>query len=546
MARTSAPVHELELVGVGSVVVDRIARTPRIIGPEEKISLLTGKGGLYLEHVGGVTLNHLAWASLMGARVGLAGRAATDPEATVVREGMRNHGITPHLVEDGSATAVSMIFVDPRGERAIYMSRGTNAETDAAHLRHHHRDWLRAAKYVSTEISQVPLDGVIEVLEQARAGGAVTVLDLDIPRADAVASLGTPAQFDRALALADILKPAKGALAGLGIEADDALGFAMALRDRFGSTAVVVTDGARGCALSTASFSGRVPALPVGLVLDTTGAGDAFLGGLLAARIQGLEWDQAARVANACGAACVEHIGAVPQGEASRQRVLELVGAKISAALRAPGTAGRGVLPGGEGAAARRMYHTAVRSLQRLQREPQLQVLQSVAQRILLAEQTGGRVHVTGVGKPGHVASYAASLLASTGTPATVLHATEASHGSAGQVCPGDIVIAISNSGGTEELLRAVDAVLGRGATVVGVTGNPESALAKRSEWTLVARAEDEGGPLGLAPRASVLVEHAVLMALSCELQDMRGLTRAEYGQRHPSGALGRRATDLE
>ncbi|MGB1274732.1 MAG: carbohydrate kinase family protein, partial [Nannocystaceae bacterium] len=259
MTRTSAtPVHRLELVGVGSVVVDRIARTPRIIGPEEKISLMPGAGGLYLEHVGGVTLNHLAWASLMGASVGLAGRAATDKEATVVREGMRRHGITPHLIEDGSATAVSLIFVDPQGERAIYMSRGTNGETDATHLRHHHGDWLRAAKYVSTEISQVPLDGVVEVLEQARAGGAITVLDLDIPKADALASLGTPAQFDRALALADILKPAKGALQGLGITADDALGYAAALRDRFGSAAVVVTDGARGCALASESFSGRL------------------------------------------------------------------------------------------------------------------------------------------------------------------------------------------------------------------------------------------------------------------------------------------------
>ncbi len=493
-----------------------------------------------------MTLNHLAWASLMGARVGLAGRAATDAEATVVREGMRCHGITPHLVEDGSATAVSMIFVDPRGERAIYMSRGTNAETDATHLRRHHRDWLQAAKYVSTEISQIPLDGVVEVLEQARAGGAVTVLDLDIPKADALASLGTPAQFDRALALADILKPAKGALSGLGIDADDALGYAVALRNRFGSTAVVVTDGARGCALSTESFDGRIPGLPVGLVLDTTGAGDAFLGGLLAARIQGLPWDKAARVANACGAACVEHIGAVPQGEVSRKRVLELVGSNISASLRAPGKAGQGHRRGGEGVAARRMYHTAVRSLQALQRDPQVDVLRAVAARIVQGESQGGRVHVTGVGKPGHVASYAASLLASTGTPATVLHATEASHGSAGQVCRGDVVIAISNSGGTEELLRAVEAVKGRGAEVVAVTGNGESPLAKRSAWTLLARAEEEGGPLGLAPRASVLVEHAVLMALSCELQQMRDLTRLEYHQRHPSGALGKLSADVE
>jgi arabinose-5-phosphate isomerase len=156
----------------------------------------------------------------------------------------------------------------------------------------------------------------------------------------------------------------------------------------------------------------------------------------------------------------------------------------------------------------------------------------------------GGRVHVTGVGKPEHVARYAASLLASTGTPATFLHATEAVHGSAGQVAAGDVVIAISNSGETAELRAAVECVRGMGARVIAVTGGADSWLARAADAALDAGVAREGGPLGLAPRASAAAEAVVLAALSAALERECGLTRAEYGRRHPAGRLGRLARD--
>src|SRR5262249_10140398 len=99
----------------------------------------------------------------------------------------------------------------------------------------------------------------------------------------------------------------------------------------------------------------------------------------------------------------------------------------------------------------------------------------------------GGRVHVTGIGKPQHVAHYAASLLASTGTPATFLHGTEAVHGSAGQVLASDVVIAISNSGRTLELLASIEAVRKLGARVIAVTGDLDSPLARAADATLDA-----------------------------------------------------------
>jgi arabinose-5-phosphate isomerase len=151
-------------------------------------------------------------------------------------------------------------------------------------------------------------------------------------------------------------------------------------------------------------------------------------------------------------------------------------------------------------------------------------------------------VHVTGIGKPEHVASYAASLLASTGTPATFLHGTEACHGSAGQVLSGDVVIAISNSGRTAELLATVACVKRLGARVIAVTGGLASPLAEEAEVVLDAGVAREGGGLGLAPRASVAAEILVLAALSAALEEHREFSRPDYHARHPGGALGEKS----
>ena len=163
------------------------------------------------------------------------------------------------------------------------------------------------------------------------------------------------------------------------------------------------------------------------------------------------------------------------------------------------------------------------------------------------AQARGGRVHVTGVGKPEHVARYAASLFCSVGTPATFLHATETLHGSLGQVHPHDIVIAISNSGNTE-ICSAAIAIKEQGAELIAVTGNRNSDLARLADLVICAPVRQEGGGLGLAPRISVLAETFVLAGLSVALEVARGLTAEEYSRFHPAGALGdaarRRARD--
>ena len=161
------------------------------------------------------------------------------------------------------------------------------------------------------------------------------------------------------------------------------------------------------------------------------------------------------------------------------------------------------------------------------------------AELILASRQKGGRLHITGIGKPGHVSGYGASLLSSTGTPTYFLHGTEAVHGSCGQLVPGDVVIFISNSGETAEMKATVSAVKNNGCAVIGVSGNASSWLAQQSEVHLLAHADAEGGPLDRAPRASILAETLVLQALSVLLQSEAKVTPQQYVKWHPGGSLG-------
>lgn len=172
--------------------------------------------------------------------------------------------------------------------------------------------------------------------------------------------------------------------------------------------------------------------------------------------------------------------------------------------------------------------------------------VQKAAILIMNCEKHGGRVHVTGIGKPGHVAGYVASLLSSTGTPTYELHGTEAVHGSAGQVREGDVVIAISNSGETVELEATVNTLLSNKAHVISCTGKVNSWLAKHSEVCLLAHVDEEGDTLNKAPRSSILAEILILQCLSVILQEIKGLTLDQYVKWHPGGSLGKSIKEMQ
>ncbi len=167
------------------------------------------------------------------------------------------------------------------------------------------------------------------------------------------------------------------------------------------------------------------------------------------------------------------------------------------------------------------------------------QALLEAAQLISDAQAKGNRIHITGIGKPAHVAGYIASLMSSTGTPTYFLHGTEAVHGSCGQLVKGDVVICISNSGETAEMKATALAIRNNGCQLIAVTGNPKSWLATFCEKHLFAGVKEEGGPLNRAPRNSILAECLVLQALSVVLQSKLDLSPEAYVLRHPGGSLG-------
>ena len=154
---------------------------------------------------------------------------------------------------------------------------------------------------------------------------------------------------------------------------------------------------------------------------------------------------------------------------------------------------------------------------------------------------TKGRVVVTGMGKSGHIARKIASTLASTGTPAFFMHPGEASHGDLGMITADDVVIAISNSGESDEILRVLPMIKRRGAKVIAITGRTESTLAIEADVHLDAAVQKEACPLNLAPTASTTATLALGDALAVALLDARRFKSDDFAMHHPAGALGRR-----
>lgn len=160
---------------------------------------------------------------------------------------------------------------------------------------------------------------------------------------------------------------------------------------------------------------------------------------------------------------------------------------------------------------------------------------------VKLILQCKGRVVVSGMGKSGHIGGKIASTFASTGTPAFFMHPGEASHGDLGMITSGDIVLALSNSGESDEVLAIVSPIKRLGASIIAITGNDNSTLAKAADIHLSARVEKEACPLGLAPTSSTTVSLALGDALALCVLDQRDFTAEDFARSHPGGSLGRR-----
>lgn len=168
------------------------------------------------------------------------------------------------------------------------------------------------------------------------------------------------------------------------------------------------------------------------------------------------------------------------------------------------------------------------------------------AKAVDIISQCKGRVVVTGMGKSGIICHKIAATLASTGTPALHINPAEAIHGDLGMVVSGDVVIALSNSGETEELLRLLETIKRLGVKLISMTGNMQSTLAKHSDVTLYVGIKKEACPMGLVPTASTTAALAMGDAIAISLFEKRGFTADDFAKLHPGGRLGKKLMRVE
>ena len=327
-----------------------------------------------------------------------------------------------------------------------------------------------------------------------------------------------------------------------GANEDDLRAVADIFREK-GVENLIVTLGGNGSVAVNKDGVARVQSVKMPVVADTTAAGDSFVASFSTLWCAGLPARQALAFASHAAAITVSRPGAIPS--------LPTL-AEVTALLRERGyedmdydlfgTVGGGKQMKNEGKTA--LAHLTASAEKEFCAFLAQQTPEAYEDAVALIEEcraAGHRVHVTGIGKPGHVAGYGASLLSSTGTPSYFLHGTEAVHGSCGQLEEGDVVIAISNSGETG------------GAQGHGARREEQrlprhrhhrqcGKLARKGERRAAARAcRRRGRPAQpRAPRNSVLAEMFVLQALSAILQADVAQTPAQYVRRHPGGALGK------
>ncbi|MCS6806579.1 MAG: carbohydrate kinase family protein [Blastocatellia bacterium] len=312
--------NHVQVVGLGSCTVDYFALVPKLIGAEEKVNAHR------LEvHAGGVTANNLTQVARLGASAGWIGLIGDDANGRIILEAFAADGMDTTAVEvvPGERSSFTWIPVDGQGERCIYMFPNVTARVTPEQVRSRFATSIQQARHFHTEASQLPLAPVNEAIRIAREAGTRVFFDLDVdPTYFINAGLGSEAELMAALSMTDVLKPCKAAARELTGE-NDFEAIARKLLS-LGPTVVAMTMGSEGCLIMTRDTMVHQPAFSVNVV-DTTGAGDAFMGGLSFALLQDWPYERVAAFANACAALCCTRVGA--RAMASRQQAEALLSA---------------------------------------------------------------------------------------------------------------------------------------------------------------------------------------------------------------------------
>jgi sugar/nucleoside kinase (ribokinase family) len=296
---------KVEVVGIGSCTVDYFAIVPRLLAAEEKINATRME-----IHAGGVTANNLTQVARLGASTGWLGLIGDDENGHIIQKAFADDHMDVSGIEivKGELSSLTWIPVDAAGERCIYMFPNVTGKITELHVATHFGSHIKAARHFHTEASQLPILPVKAAMHIAHDASVRVIFDLDVsPSFFCAAGLGTQDELTAALTLVDVLKPCKAAAREMTGEAD----YEKIVKEllRLGPSLVALTLGADGCLIATPKELVHIPAFKVEVV-DTTGAGDAFMGGLSYALLQNWELKRVGAFANACAGLCCTKVGA--------------------------------------------------------------------------------------------------------------------------------------------------------------------------------------------------------------------------------------------
>lgn len=302
--------ERFDIVGLGSCLVDYIARVPRIIGPEEKINVQSVVPGF-----GGPTTNNLVQCARLGLNTVWIGRIGSDNNGRYILKAFEREGMYTGFIEvvPGAASSQTWIAVDDQGQRCIYMCSNVTSTITPRMVRERYEKVIAGARLFHSELCQLPLAAVLEGAKIAREHGVTVSIDYDVDVETYIVKnrLGTQRELEQLIALTDVFKSGWSITRGM-TGRDDPRQAAEWILEK-GPRMVALTLGEEGSYLATAQQSVRVPAIPVRAV-DSTGAGDAFMGGLGYGILQGWSLEHMGRFANACGSFCCRQIGAQQLG----------------------------------------------------------------------------------------------------------------------------------------------------------------------------------------------------------------------------------------
>lgn len=308
----------MDVVALGALAVDYYAVVPKLPKEDEKTTATE-----YKIMPGGVAGNVLTQTARLGLKSGWIGKLGDDDSGNILRNEFARDAVDyshAEMITD-KHSMFTWITVDAQGDRSIIMFPNVLSEFTALDVVSKHAEYIRSSKVLQAEACVLPLSIMLAGLQIARQAHVMTVFDLDVAPSEIERSnLGTQAELKEILSLVDVLIPCKRAAQEL-IGSEDFVKHGSKLL-QFGAKVAAVTLGPKGCMVLDKHEQHVVPAVEVGKIVDTTGAGDAFHGGMIYALLNKMPLKQAGLFANACGGMCCTAIGARSMGTLAQIKAL--------------------------------------------------------------------------------------------------------------------------------------------------------------------------------------------------------------------------------